>query len=204
MDIPPHRKNTLLILIEFVKTGNDWDEKPTSVDGVSFVKLPQNNTRTILQIKIKKNDKAKGLFLSDQKKFQAFRGVINRDDLESLLKEMKNDQDIFNSIQTLEPWKTIETGVKDIFYTKIPPTIPALLLLPTLEKGESNMRRKGIYIRNFDDLSTYRELYNNPSLDNAFGILDEINTEWRYKINIAKEKGKSEFFKQNWFDHNKE
>lgn len=76
----------------FLDSGEDWERKNTSLQGVSIIKLPATRSRAAsLAIEINPLDengrpmKKKGIMLMSKEEMQAFRKVFGSDKLEVLM-----------------------------------------------------------------------------------------------------------------------
>ena len=76
----------------FLDSGEDWERKNTSLQGVSIIKLPATRSRAAsLAIEINPPDengrpmKKKGIMLMSREEMQAFRKVFGSDKLEVLM-----------------------------------------------------------------------------------------------------------------------
>jgi hypothetical protein len=191
-------KESILKLKKFAIQARDWEEKLTSEDGINFIKIPINNrsnNQTILQIKIRKdpNSREKGVLIKNKKELFLIRDLLNNDEIQRLFEEIINNIELHDLISNSDDWTTIDSGVIGLSFVKIPnQEIPSLSLNPLNENGRK-MRRRDIYLRNLDDLAKYRERFNNNRLENAVGIVEEINRDWKYHLDIGTEKGKDRF-----------
>jgi hypothetical protein len=196
------KKESLQILKKFALEADNWEEISTPQDGIYFVKMPNNDqsNQTLFQIKIKKNPnstKEKGIYIKNRKELFLFRDLINDKNIESLLEEIYNNNELQETILNLDRWKGIDCGIVGISYVKMPnPDTVALGLNPVNGNGKK-IKKRDIFLKNFNDLEIYRERFNNSRLENAIEILEEINKEWKYHLDISKEKGKDRFFNNN-------
>jgi len=81
----------------FIEEGKDWERKPTSVKGVTIIRLPKTKNRSAsLAIDINPlNDqglpmKKKGIMLMNSMELKAFRATFNNEKVDNLIKALED------------------------------------------------------------------------------------------------------------------
>lgn len=80
----------------FIEEGGDWERKPTSLGGVSIIRLPATKNRPAsLAIDINplgENGlpmKKKGIMIMNAAELAAFRGIFNNDKMDNVIKALE-------------------------------------------------------------------------------------------------------------------
>jgi hypothetical protein len=186
-------------LKEIWATSNDWEIKPTTIDGIFIVKFPQKEIyQPQIGMKFKKTrHPMEGYFIRSKKEILLFRDLLNHKEIFTFFHQMTTDRQLQKSIELLEYWHQISTPVLGISFTKMkdrfdPSGIPALAINPVNDLGKT-MRRKNLFIRNIEELKKYRLLFNNEKLDRLSRIIDEVNDEISFEIRVAQSKIKERY-----------
>jgi hypothetical protein len=181
-------------LKEIWAKSQDWDESPTSEDGIFIVKYPLSGINQVyLGIKLKKTQNSKkGLFVKSKKEIAIFRNLINHKEVSVLFDQMVTDRQLQKSIALLEEWDQMPTSIPGIAYTKMPDLndpagVPALSINPVDDLGKK-MKRKNLFVKNKGDLELYRSLFNNAKIDRLSQIIEDVNDELSLEIRLAQSK----------------
>ena len=182
-------------LKEIWAKSKDWDESPTSEEGIFIVKYPLSGiNQAYLGIKFKKTQNAKkGIFVKSRKEITIFRDLLNNKEISTFFDQIFTDRQLQKSIGLLEDWDQISTTVPGISFTKMPPDdnnlsgVPALAINP-VDKFGKKMKRKNLFIRDIWELKKYRLLFNNEKVDRLSCIIEEVNDELSLEIRLAQTK----------------
>ena len=191
MDADEQLKNGLK---EIWAKSADWDESPTSENGIFIVKYPSTNiNQAFIGIKIKKPQNInKGYFLKSQKELQLYRDLLNCNEWDVIFEQIKTDLQLKKKIGLLDNWDQIPTLIPGLSFTKLPSDndpsgIPIIAINPVNEFGKK-MKKKNLFIMNREDLETCRDLFNNAKLDRLSRILDVVNDELSLEMRVAQSK----------------
>jgi hypothetical protein len=181
-------------LKEIWAKSQDWDERPTSEEGIFIVKYPMSDiNKAYIGIKFKKTQNAKkGIFVKSRKEVSVFRDLFNDEKINALFYQISTDRMLQKSIGLLEDWDQIPTFVPGISYTKIPDNnnpsgIPALSINPVDDLGKKT-KRKNLFKRDQQELEKYRLLFNNEKLDRLSRIIENVNDELSLEMRVAQSK----------------
>jgi hypothetical protein len=172
----------------------DWEESPTSEEGIFIVKYPMSGlNQAFIGIKFKKYQTAKkGIFVKSRKEISAFRDLLNHKEINALFNQISTDRQLQKRIGLLEDWDQIPTSVPGISYTKIPDNsnpsgIPALSINPVDDLGKK-IKRKNLFIRDQEELGKYLLIFNNEKLDRLSRIIENVNDELSLEMRVAQSK----------------
>ena len=168
----------------------DWGEYPTSENGIMIIKFPISQTsQAFVGLKLKKSQNSKrGVFLKTKKEITAFRELLNCEEICIFFRDDHKQKELTPE----EDWDEIPSDIPGIGYTKIPSKsdpagTPVIVINPVNESGKK-MKRKNLYLQNLDDITKYRELFNNQKVDRLMQVIDEINHELTVEFRIAQAK----------------
>jgi len=183
-----------LKLIKFAKESTDWQEKQTSQVGIIVVKMPKNNKRLLLNVKIKKNSNSpKGKFIKNRELLNSYKNVINNDNLKKIIIDnIQKPQDFVD----IKNWEKIPSKIKGVYYSKIPgKKYPVVCIIPVNDNGQENQNKKSqLFINNIEELSIYKSLLNNLKLESLLAIIEDINREWIMYFDLYGINGPEKFF----------
>lgn len=181
-------------LKEIWAKSQDWDESPTSEEGIFIVKYPLSGiNQPFLGIKFKKSQNAKkGIYVKSRKEIKIFQDLLNHKEISTYLTQISTDRKLQKSIGLLEDWDQIATTVPGISFTKMPDDndplgATALTINPVDDLGKK-MKRKNLFIRNQEELEKYRLLFNNEKLDRLSQIIENVNDELSLEMRVAQSK----------------
>jgi hypothetical protein len=181
-------------LKEIWAKSQDWDDIPTSEDGIFIVKYPLSGlNQTYIGIKFKKTQNAKkGIYVKSRKEITIFQNLLNNKEISTFFDQISTDRQLQKSIGLLEDWDQISIPVPGISLTKMPDDnnlsgVPALAINPVDEFGKK-MKRKSIFIRDLQELEKFQSLFNNVKIDRLSRIIDEVNDEISLELRIAQSK----------------
>nr|WP_319375816.1 hypothetical protein [uncultured Methanoregula sp.] len=181
-------------LKEIWSTSQDWDETPTSEDGVFLVKYPLSGiNQAYIGIKLKKFQNSKtGIYLKSRKEIAAFRVLLNDNKISTLFDQISSEKELQKKIGMLENWDQTPTSIPGISFTKMPDEnrssgIVALAINPVDEFGKK-MKRKNLFLRGQNDLEKYHRLFNLEKVDRLSRIIEEVNDELSLEMRIAQSK----------------
>jgi len=184
---------------EFWAKSNDWDEYPTSIEGLSIVKYPIKQANQIfVGLKIKKSKNSyKGIYLKSSKELNAICSLLKSPEMEYIINQISKDSPERKKISSLKEWDTFDSSIPGLFYTKMPIAgneggFPAIALNPVDEFGRKT-RRRNIYIKNLNDLKTYFRLFNNEKIDRLISIIEEVNSELTVEFKVAQWKIRGQY-----------
>ena len=170
----------------------DWEESPTSEEGIFIVKYPMSGiNQAYLGIKFKRTQSAKkGVYIKSRKEILVFQVLLNNKETRSFFDQIATDRNLQKRIGLLEDWDQIPTTVSGISYTKMPddndPTgVAALAINPVNDLGKK-MKKKNLFIRNPEELERYRLLFNNEKVDRLSRIIEEVNDELSLEMRVAR------------------
>lgn len=181
-------------LKEIWARSHDWEESPTSEDGIFIVKYPSTGINQIyVGIKFKKNQNAtKGVFVKSSKEITVFRDLLNSQNMESLFEKISTEIELQKSIERLEDWDQIPTSIPGISFTKMPDnnysSIGAALAINPVNDLGKKMKKKNLFIRDYEELVKYRLLFNNEKVDRLARAIDEANDDLSLEIRLAQSK----------------
>jgi len=172
----------------------DWEDSPTSEEGIFIVKYPMSGiNQAYLGIKFKKTQYAKqGIYIKSRKEIPIFQNLFNNKEIRPFFDQIATDKNLQKRIGSLEDWDQIPTTVSGISFTKMPddndPTgVAALAINPINDLGKK-MKKKNLYIRNPEELERYRDLFNNVKVDRLSRIIEEVNDELSLEMRVAQSK----------------
>lgn len=172
----------------------DWDETPTSEEGIFLVKYPSSGiNQAYIGIKFKKFPNSKtGIYVKSGKEIAAFRVLLNDDKISTLLDQISSEKELQKKIGMLDDWGQTPTSVPGISFTKMPDEdrpsgIAALAINPVNELGKK-VKKKNLFIRDQKDLDKYILLFNNEKVDRLSRIIEEVNDELSLEIRVAQSK----------------
>jgi hypothetical protein len=172
----------------------DWEESPTSEDGIFIVKYPMSGiNEAYLGIKFKKTQYAKkGVYIKSRKEIPIFQDLFNNKEALLFFNQISTDMNLQKRIGLLEDWEQISTTVPGISYTKIPDDtnpsgIAALAINPVNDLGKK-MKRKNLFIKDQEEFEKYRHLFNNEKLERLSRIIEEVNDELSLEMRVAQSK----------------
>jgi len=181
-------------LKEIWSKSQDWDETPTSEDGVFLVKYPLSGiNQAYIGIKLKKFQNSKtGIYLKSRKEIAAFRVLLNDNKISTLFDQISSEKELQKKIGMLENWDQTPTSIPGISFTKMPDEnrssgIVALAINPVDEFGKK-MKRKNLFLRGQNDLEKYHRLFNLEKVDRLSRIIEEVNDELSLEMRIAQSK----------------
>jgi len=172
----------------------DWEESPTSEEGIFIVKYPMSGiNQAYLGIKFKKTQNAKkGVYIKSRKEIPVFQNLFNNEEIPAFFDQMIKDNNLQKRIGLLEDWDQIPTLIPGISYTKMPDDkdpsgIAALVINPLNDLGKK-MKKKNLYIRNQEEFEKFQRLFNNEKLDRLSRIIEDVNHELSYEMSVAQTK----------------
>jgi hypothetical protein len=181
-------------LKEIWAKSQDWDECPTSEEGIFIVKYPLSGiNQAYIGIKLKKYQNGKkGIFIKSGWEISLFRDLLNNKEIVAFFDQMVSDTHLQKRIVLLEDWDHLPTSIPGISYIKMPDfkdsgCVPALSINPVDDLGKK-MKRKNFFIRDLDELEKYQRLFNNTKIDRLLKIIDEVNDELSLELRIAQSK----------------
>lgn len=169
----------------------DWEESPTSEEGIFIVKYPISGiNQAYLGIKFKKTQNAnKGVYIKSRKEIPVFQDLFNNKEIPAVFDLMVTDKNLQKRIGSLADWDQIPTAIPGISYTKIPddkdPSGIAALAINPLNGLGKKMKRKDLYMRNQKEFEKYQRLFNNGKLERLSRIIEEVNDELSLEMRIA-------------------
>lgn len=191
MDADEELKNKLK---EIWAKSQDWDETPTSEDGIFLIKYPSSGINQVyIGIKFKKYQNSKSaIFVKSRNEIAVFRKLLNDKKTSSLFDQLSTERELRKKIGMLEDWGQIPSGISGVSFTKIPddnnPTgIAALAINPVNDLGKK-MKKKNLFIRDLEDLQKYCLLFNNEKVDRLSRIIEEVNDELSLEMRLAQSK----------------
>lgn len=181
-------------LKEMWATLQDWEDSPTSEDGIFIVKYPMSGiNQAYLGIKFKKTQYAKkGVYIKSRKEIPVFQYLFNHKEIRSFFDQMATDKNLQKRIGLLEDWDQIPTTVPGISYTKMPDEsdpagVAAIAINPVNELGKK-MKRKNLFIRDLEEFEKYWRSFNNEKVDRLSRIIEEVNDELSLEMRVAQSK----------------
>ncbi|MDD1690511.1 MAG: hypothetical protein LUQ66_07610 [Methanoregula sp.] len=181
-------------LKEIWAKSQDWDESPTSEEGIFIVKYPSSGiNQAYIGIKFKRNPYSKkGIFVKSRKEIVMFQNLLNLKELAFFIDNMSNDKQLKKSIELLNDWDQITTPILGVSYTKMPDQnnpsgVPALAINPVDDLGKK-IKRKNLFLRDCEDLEKYQLLFNNQKVDRLSRIIEEANDELSLEMRLAQSK----------------
>ena len=181
-------------LKEIWAKSQDWDESPTSEEGIFIVKYPVSGiNQAYIGIKFKKYQKTKkGIYVKSKREIELFRNLLNHKEIISFFNQISTDRQLQKRIELLEDWDQISTTVPGISFTKMlddnnPSGVPALAINPVDDLGKK-LKRKNLFVRDQEELEKYRLLFNNEKVDRLSRIIEEVNDELSLEMRVAQSK----------------
>ncbi len=172
----------------------DWEESPTSEDGIFIVKYPMSGiNQAYLGIKFKKSQNAKkGVYIKSRKEILIFQDLFNHKEIRAFFDQITIDKNFQKRIGLLEDWAQIPTTIPGISFTKMPDDsdpsgVAALAINPVNDLGKK-MKKKNLFIRNPEELEKYRLLFGNEKVDRLSRIIEEVNDELSLEMRVAQSK----------------
>jgi hypothetical protein len=169
----------------------DWEESPTSEEGIFIVKYPISGiNQAYLGIKFKKTQNTKkGVYIKSRKEIPVFQDLFNNKEIPAIFDLMLTDKNLQKRIGLLKDWDQIPTAIPGISYTKMPDDkdssgIAALAINPLNGLGKK-IKRKDLYMRNQKEFEKYQRLFNNGKLERLSRIIEEVNDELSLELRIA-------------------
>ena len=191
MDADEQLKNKLK---EIWAKSQDWDETPTSEEGIFLVKYPSSGiNQTYIGIKFKKFQTSKtGIYVKSRNEITIFRNLLNDKKTLSIFDQLSTEKELLKRIGMLEDWGQIPSAVSGISFTKMPDDnnpsgIAALAINPVNDLGKK-MKKKNLYIRDLEDFQKYCLLFNNEKVDRLSRIIEEVNDELSLEMRLAQSK----------------
>jgi hypothetical protein len=106
---------------------------------------------------------------------------------------MSLEEKLKDFLENGKDWERIRTTINGIFILKIPKSkikdIPSRIVVelnPSDEFGNPTKKR-GIILRNFEELKEFKNLINNEKLENLLKAIDNINPKISKKFKPSKE-----------------
>jgi hypothetical protein len=94
-------------------------------------------------------------------------------------------------LETGKDWGKVKTTVPGVFVLKMPaykssPTRLAVEVNP-VDAGGNPMKRRGLYIRDVEELEEFKDLINNEKVESLLEMLEEVNPQTGSKGKASRE-----------------
>jgi hypothetical protein len=119
MDPDEQLKNKLK---EIWAKSQDWDDTPTSEEGIYLVRYPLSGmNQTYIGIKFKRSPNArKGIFVKNSREISVFRELLNNSETRRFFDQISADRALQKKFEGMVDWDQVPTTVSGIWYTKMP------------------------------------------------------------------------------------
>lgn len=181
-------------LKEIWAKSQEWDETPTSEEGIFIVKYPSSGiNQAYIGIKLKKYPNSKrGVFVKSRKEIAIFRDLLNNQAIDGFFDQVLTDKGLQKKMEMLEDWDQIPTTVPGISFSRMPgdsnsTCVITLAINPVNELGKK-IKKKNLFILDSDDHQKYCRLFNNEKVDRLSRIIDEVNDELSLEMRVAQSK----------------